>query len=255
MMTAKQAEFRADYKAQIAGWYNGWGHLLSIFIPGGAVIAYCAYRIHGPTPAELLVVIPVFLFYNLSEWWLHTNAMHRPIRGLGGVLMPVYHRHTHQHHQYFTAQVMTYDSNREWRIVLFPPYALLIFMLMTLPGALVAGYAWSSNAGYVLMMITPAYYLNYEIFHLCCHVHDNGFVRNCPLINTIRRHHAAHHSQNIMMVHNMNLTYPIADWAMGTSDLDRGLLGHLFNGYSTRHVKEQFRADQGAELDTSMKPA
>jgi len=42
---------------------------------------------------------------------------------------------------------------------------------------------------------------------------------------------------------------------MGTSDLDRGLLGHLFNGYSTRYVKEQFRADQGAELDSRMKPA
>ena len=24
----------------------------------------------------------------------------------------------------------------------------------------------------------------------------------------------------------MNLTYPIADWLFGTSDLDRGLLGH-----------------------------
>ena len=31
---------------------------------------------------------------------------------------------------------MSYDTNREWRIVLFPPYALLIFMTLTLPGAL-----------------------------------------------------------------------------------------------------------------------
>jgi hypothetical protein len=35
----------------------------------------------------------------------------------------------------------------------------------------------------------------------------------------------------------MNLTFPIADWALGTSDLDRGLLGHLFNGYDETHVK------------------
>ena len=254
-MSAKQAEFRAEYRANIATWYNGWGHLLCIFIPGGAVIAYCIYNIHDPKLLELLMAMPILVFYNFSEWWLHTNAMHRPIKGLGGALMPVYHRHTHQHHQYFTAQVMTYDANREWRIVLFPPYALLIFMLLTLPGAVFLGYSWSPNAGYIVMMITPCYYLNYEIFHLCCHVHDNWFVRNCPLINTIRRHHAAHHSQSIMMVHNMNLTYPVADWYMGTSDLERGLLGHLFNGYSTRHVKEQFRADQGAELDSRMKPA
>ena len=47
----------------------------------------------------------------------------------------------------------------------------------------------------------------------------------------------------------MNLTYPVADWYMGTSDLDRGLLGHLFNGYSTKHVKKEFATDQGAQLD------
>jgi hypothetical protein len=53
----------------------------------------------------------------------------------------------------------------------------------------------------------------------------------------------------------MNLTYPIADWYMGTSDLDRGLLGHLFNGYSTRYVKKEFLDDQGSELDANVKPA
>ena len=47
----------------------------------------------------------------------------------------------------------------------------------------------------------------------------------------------------------MNLTYPVADWYMGTSDLDRGLLGQLFNGYSTRYVKKEFLGDQGAELN------
>jgi hypothetical protein len=28
---------------------------------------------------------------------------------------------------------------------------------------------------------------------------------------------------------------------MGTSDLRRGLVGHLFNGYSEKHVKEELR--------------
>jgi hypothetical protein len=86
-----------------------------------------------------------------------------------------------------------------------------------------------------------AQYLNYETFHYCCHVHDNWFVRNVPFINTIRRHHTAHHNLGIMMKFNMNLTYPIADWFMGTSDLRRGLVGHLFNGYSERYVKEELK--------------
>jgi len=43
------------------------------------------------------------------------------------------------------------------------------------------------------------------------------------------------------MERNMNLTFPIADWLFDTSDLDRGLLGHLFNGYSTKYVKTDMR--------------
>ena len=46
-----------------------------------------------------------------------------------------------------------------------------------------------------------------------------------PFVNTIRRHHMAHHNPAIMMERNMNLTFPL-DWLFGTSDLDRGLLGH-----------------------------
>ena len=36
---------------------------------------------------------------------------------------------------------------------------------------------------------------------------------------------------------NMNLTFPIADWLFNSSDLNRGLFGHLFNGYSEKYKK------------------
>ena len=62
------------------------------------------------------------------------------------------------------------------------------------------------------MILTPIYCLNQETLHPCCPVHDSWFVRNCLLVKPIRRHHAAHHSQQIMMERNMNLTYLIADW-------------------------------------------
>ena len=58
--------------------------------------------------------------------------------------------------------------------------------------------------------------------------------KGTPTMGAIRRHHAAHHNMGIMMHCNMNLTFPLADWAMGTSDLRRGLLGHLFNGYENQ---------------------
>ena len=49
-------------------------------------------------------------------------------------------------------------------------------------------------------------YLNYEFFHWGCHVKDDRIVRHIPFMNTIRRHHIAHHNQSIMMGMNMNLT-------------------------------------------------
>jgi hypothetical protein len=40
----------------------------------------------------------------------------------------------------------------------------------------------------------------------------------------------------------MNLTFPMADWLLGTSDLDRGLIGTLLNGYDTQHLKKNLRS-------------
>jgi hypothetical protein len=44
-----------------------------------------------------------------------------------------------------------------------------------------------------------------------------------------------------MMSHNMNLTFPIADWLMGTSDLNRGLIGTLLNGYNEDHIRPELK--------------
>jgi hypothetical protein len=73
--------------------------------------------------------------------------------------------------------------------------------------------------------------------HFCCHVDENAFVRYCPFVSTLRRHHTA----RLMMEVNMNLTFPIANWLFGTSDLNRGLPGTLLNGHDTRFLKKTLR--------------
>ena len=49
-----------------------------------------------------------------------------------------------------------------------------------------------------------------------------------------------------MMERNFNLTYPVADWFFGTSDLECGLLKHVFNGYDTSKVRGDVRAGGAA---------
>ena len=66
-------------------------------------------------------------------------------------------------------------------------------------------------------------------------------MRNVPFVNTIRRHHAAHHNMGIMMHVQHEPHVPDRRLVMNTSDLKRGLVGHLFNGYDERYVKEELK--------------
>jgi hypothetical protein len=103
--------------------------------------------------------------------------------------------------------------------------------------AVVLGAMFSPNVGWLFMSVTTGMYLIYDEFmHFCCHVDENWFVRNCPFVNTLRRHHTAHQNAKLMMETNMNSAFPIADWLFGTSDLDRGLIGA-----DTRHLKKNLR--------------
>ncbi|WP_422650921.1 Fatty acid hydroxylase [Cupriavidus sp. H18C1] len=238
MMSERQRKFREQYKADISPLYNGLLHIGVIFAAGIAALYYCATKLENAT-WEWLLVLPVFLAGNLVEWFMHKYVMHRRIDVFA--LRAIYERHTRQHHQYFTDIEPTIDTTREFRIVFFPWRVLIT---LGVGGGLLGYLAYlliNANAAYIVFMTMVGHYLVYEVFHYCCHVHDNWFVRNMPFINTIRRHHTAHHNQGIMMHYNMNLTFPIADWLMGTSDLRRGLLGHLFNGYSEDHIKEELK--------------
>lgn len=236
--TERQLAFRKDYQAQIHPLYNGPVHIGVIYVVGLSVIAWCVSRLDGAR-WEWLLVIPVFVFSNLFEWWIHKHVMHRLVDVWA--LRAIYDRHTRQHHQYFTDNEMTVTGSREWRIIFFPWRALFTFMALGTPFAIALGLFVNPNAGYILMITIVGQYLIYETFHYCCHVRDNAFVRNAPFINTIRRHHAAHHNYGIMMKCNMNLTFPIADWLMGTSDVKRSLFGTLFNGYNEDHLRPELK--------------
>ncbi len=231
--TYTTAAFRAAYRAQVAPLYHGLVHVALIYLIGAAAFWYAAVHMHQPLWTDWLIIPATALFANVFEWFLHKEVMHKPRRGLMGI----YKRHTLAHHQFFTDHEPFHDDTRDFRIVFFPPYALIAFLVMATASAAIVDLVWSANAAFLLVATAAAMYLNYEFFHWCCHVRDDRIIRHVPFINTIRRHHIAHHDTSIMMTRNMNLTYPIADWLFGTSDLDRGLLGHVFNGYDTAHKK------------------
>lgn len=239
MMSERQADFREEYRSRIVGWYNGYFHVLVIYVLGASALYFYARHIEQVQWWEWLCIPVFFLLCNIFEWAVHRYVMHRPINVRG--LRAVYNRHTLNHHQFFTDGEFRFRDQKDWRVTVFPPFALVTFIMMSIPPALVVGFVLSANAGWLLLCTTTGMYLLYEFMHFCCHVNENRFVRNCPFVNTLRRHHVAHHNTHLMMERNMNLTFPIADWLFGTSDLDRGLVGHLFNGYSEAHLKTNLR--------------
>ena len=252
MMTERQAGFRIDYRSRIAGWYNGYVHILVIYAIGLTAIYIYVQHMDAILWWEWLTIPVVVVLCNLFEWFLHRHVMHHLINVTG--LRAIYERHTLNHHQFFTDSEMRFRDQKDWRVTVFPPYALVVFIVMSIPAGLVMGYLVSGNVGWLVMCSTTGMYLTYEFMHFCCHVDENAFVRYCPLVNSLRRHHTAHHNDRLMIEVNMNLTFPISDWFFGTSDLERGLLGHLFNGYSTKYLKRDLKSVPKNPLEAASGP-
>lgn len=248
-MPAKQSAFRDEYRRRIESWYSGWLHVAVIYGIGVSAMWWFINQMTAPVQWYQWAVVPLVLVVsNILEWAMHLYVMHRPRQN--PIARAIYRRHTLMHHQFFTEHNYRIDSVRDYRIVFFPPYTYLAALLLAAPGSAVLGFVLGANAGWLSMCTVASLYMIYEFFHFCCHVRDNWFIRNAPFINTIRRHHIAHHEQSIMMDRNMNLTFPISDWLFGTSDLDRGLIGTLFNGYSTKHVRtDMARKSRKPSLD------
>jgi len=238
MMTERQRNFRRQYVEQISPWYNGLVHVGVMYAAGISAIWWCVSRMHGAT-WEWLLIVPVAICGNFAEWAMHKYVMHRLIDVFA--LRAIYDRHTRQHHQYFTDNDATIHTVQEFRIVFFP---WRVLMVLAVGGGLLAWLASlviNANAGYVVLITMIGHYMVYETFHFFCHIPEQPWLRYVPFVNTVRRHHIAHHNMGIMMHVNMNLTFPIADWAMKTSDLNRGVVGHVFNGYDESHVKDELK--------------
>lgn len=235
-ISVRQQKFRDEFRAEIPEDYSGTRHALLASAMGIIAIVISAYFMRAPvTLLEWLVVPAVVVGWNFVEWSVHKFVLHRP--GKSKVARALYHRHTMQHHQFFTQEHHTFESDRDLKIVFFPVFALPGVLFLSSPFALAAWLVVSGNAALLVIASVAGMYMLFEIMHFCAHAPENAFLKAMPLINTMRRHHVAHHDQKIMMERNMNFTLPLFDWLMGTSDLDRGLLGTIFNGYSKRHIR------------------
>ncbi|MNN10367.1 Polyketide cyclase / dehydrase and lipid transport [compost metagenome] len=127
-----------------------------------------------------------------------------------------YARHAGDHHSFFTPGHMTYDSARDWRVILFPAWLIVLHTLaVALPLWWLLKHINTNVAGLVGGLLVLGY-LTYEVFHACEHLPSRNPLTRLPWIRQMRRLHELHHRRELMQARNFNIVFPLMDYLFGT---------------------------------------
>jgi hypothetical protein len=210
---SKRDKVRAEALARIPWWYSPYGHLAFPSAIGLGMIALAITLLDQPTGLELLTVPLVLLLININEWHIHRNMLHRRT----WPLEVLFWRHTPEHHVIFVRDDMAMRQTREFRLVLIPFYGIIAIFFTTLPITVALWFLVSHNVALLWVASTMGYTVAYEWLHLSYHLPATNPIGRSPLIGFLKRHHAMHHTPELMQKWNFNVTVPFADWLLRTT--------------------------------------
>jgi len=204
--------FRARYRAGIHPRYNPWLHGGFVLAFGVTVLWLC-WRDVAQVSAPAWLALPLaLLVMNLGIYAVHRYPGHHKYR----LARLFYQRHTGDHHSFFADGVMDYDEPRDWRVILFPAWLIVLFgAFVVLPSWwLLSGF--SANVAGLYAGGLMLGYLLYEVFHACEHLPERHPLARLPWLRQMRRLHALHHRRDLMQARNFNIVLPLGDWLFGT---------------------------------------
>ncbi|PVZ66795.1 sterol desaturase family protein [Pelagibaculum spongiae] len=209
--------FRSKYRTQISQRYSGWLHMGFVSVVGIAVIVYALSQVLDSSWMQWLAFPLTMLGVNFAEYCAHRWLGHRKT-SIGKMF---YQRHTGDHHSFFLESAMDYQSVADWRVVLFPGYLIIAFLVgLVIPGFLLLDYLFSSNVGFIYAAAGISGYLFYEVMHFSYHIPQGHWVQKIFLMvpgwKQMRHTHVLHHRRDKMGHANFNITLPIFDWLLGT---------------------------------------
>jgi hypothetical protein len=205
---------RDDFRARrIPDGYSGPRHLATTIALSLLVAVASILMLEDVRLLEWLTVPLTFLYANLSEYLGHRGPMHHSTRFLNAVFV----RHTIEHHAFFTDEVPSFDTTRDYRAVLFPPVLVIFFLAaFALPLGALLYFVASPNVCFLFVATAILYFLNYELLHFSYHCKPDSTAGRLPFVGRLRKHHIAHHNKQLMSHYNFNITYPICDLAFRT---------------------------------------
>lgn len=210
--------FRHRYRAEVSPHYSAWWH--GGFVFGFGIAAYVFMLMQaGHSQAWHWWAAPLGLWvFNTGVYLVHRELGHHKRRWAA----LFYARHTGDHHSFFSEQAMSYDDRRDWRVILFPPWLIVVYLIGFIAPAIWLGsqfidtpFAWIFGAHCLLG------YLLYEFFHTCHHLPDGHWLVRLPWLREMRHLHRLHHRRDLMHTHNFNIVLPLMDKLCSTLHRER----------------------------------
>ncbi|KPG94860.1 sterol desaturase [Pseudomonas sp. RIT-PI-q] len=204
--------FRARYRADIHPLYNPWLHGAFVLLFGLLAIGVFWSTVHQVKPLEWLALPLTLLLFNFGVYRVHRDLGHHK----KNFARMFYARHAGDHHSFFVPGHMTYDSARDWRVILFPAWLIVLHTLVvTLPLWWLLEQFDANVAGLFGGCLVLGY-LTYEVFHACEHLPPGNPLTRLPWIRQMRRLHELHHRRELMQERNFNIVFPLMDYLFGT---------------------------------------
>ncbi|BAQ81698.1 MULTISPECIES: sterol desaturase family protein [Pseudomonas] len=204
--------FREQYRAAVSPRYNPWLHGGFVLGYGLLCVVLLCSTLRQVQPLEWLAVPLALLFFNLCIYLVHRWLGHHKRR----FARLFYARHTGDHHSFFAPGLMSYQGRKDWRVILFPAWLIVVHsLLFALPlWALLR--LWNGNVAALFASCTLIGYLAYEVFHACEHLPASHPLARLPWVRQMRRLHELHHRRELMQERNFNIVLPLMDWLFGT---------------------------------------
>ncbi len=204
--------FRSRYRAAVHPRYNPWLH--AVFVLGFGLLAIGGFwsTVSQVRPLEWLAVPLTLLLFNAGVYLVHRHLGHHK----KNFARMFYARHAGDHHSFFTPGHMAYDSARDWRVILFPAWLIVLHTtVITVPLWWLLAQINTNVAGLFGGCLVLGY-LTYEVFHACEHLPPSNRLTRLPWIRQMRRLHELHHRRELMQERNFNIVLPLMDYLFGT---------------------------------------
>lgn len=203
--------FRIRYRSDIHPRYNPWLHAVFVLGYGAVCLSFLWRSLDQVAVWQWLLVPLTLVFFSWGEYMVHKHLGHHKTR-FGRLF---YKRHTGDHHSFFVEGQMRYETPRDWRVILFPAWLIVLYSLPLFAAWWLLARIDGNLAALVVGSMLSGY-LAYEVMHACEHLPAEHPLSHLPGISQMRRLHALHHRRDLMHSHNFGIVHPLMDWLYGT---------------------------------------